>query len=135
MKTVIFVCTHNAGRSQIAAALFNQYADPSKAIALSAGTLPAEKIYPNVVTALKQIGLDVEKQKPTLLTKEWAKQVDYVVTMCAGIDESCPYIPAMENEKWSIEDVQDKPVEEITNIQDVIKNKVLSLIKKLKVEK
>ena len=74
MKTVIFACVHNAGRSQMAAAFFNKYTDPKKARAISAGTEPASRVHPEVLEVMKEVGIDLSNAKPTLLTEELAKR-------------------------------------------------------------
>ncbi len=91
---VIFACVHNAGRSQIAAALFNALADPRKAIAKSAGTRPADRPHPKVVEALKEIGIDIGDAVPRFLTAEMAGSAPWLVTM--GCGEQCPMVPGLE---------------------------------------
>ncbi|MFL5277198.1 MAG: low molecular weight phosphatase family protein, partial [Myxococcales bacterium] len=88
MTTVLFACVHNAGRSQIAAALFNTLADPSKARAISAGTQPGPKIHPEVLTVLREAGVELAEEKPRLLTQEIARQASWLITM--GCGEACP---------------------------------------------
>src|SRR5207237_7103482 len=90
MNTVIFACIHNAGRSQMAAAFFNAMADHSKARAVSAGTQPAERIHPEVVAAMDEIGIDLSKARPQRLTTELAKTASVLVTM--GCGDACPVV-------------------------------------------
>jgi arsenate reductase (thioredoxin) len=102
MITVLFACVHNAGRSQIAAALFNQYADPAKARALSAGTHPAERVHPEVVTAMKARGIDLSSQAPRKLTPELASTANWLITM--GCGDECPVVPGTRRDDWPIQD-------------------------------
>src|SRR5450755_1184996 len=90
MKTIIFACVHNAGRSQMSAAFFNKHADPVKAKAISAGTHPAGHVHPEVVQAMHEVGVDLSGAKPQLLTEELARDADLLVTM--GCGDECPYI-------------------------------------------
>ena len=93
---VIFACVHNAGRSQMAAAFFNQYADSAKAQAISAGTQPADKVHENVVSAMQKVGINLANTKPQLLTDELAKQANLLITM--GCGEACPNIPELRRD-------------------------------------
>ena len=97
MKTVLFACIHNAGRSQMAAALFNRVADPEKARATSAGTDPALKVHPEVLEAMKELGVDLSGAKPRKLTTELASQAAFLVTL--GCGEACPVIPGLTRER------------------------------------
>lgn len=91
MKTVIFACVHSAGRSQMAAALFNHLANPSLARAVSAGTHPAARVHPEVVEVMREVGIDLSSGKPQLLTSELAQRANLLVTM--GCGEECPFHP------------------------------------------
>ena len=91
MRTFIFACIHNAGRSQMSAALFNRYADPAKARAISAGTQPAEHVHPVVMDAMSEIGIDLSSAKPQKLTADLAQGADTLITM--GCGDECPYVP------------------------------------------
>jgi arsenate reductase (thioredoxin) len=125
-KTVLFACIHNAGRSQMAAALFDYFADLTKASAISAGSQPAPSIYPNVIAVMKEIGCDLTYASPLLLTKEIAKQADLFASM--GCDEAgCPIIP-VERLAWQIEDPKDQPIEKVRQIRDQIQAQVLDLL-------
>ncbi len=129
MKTILFACTQNAGRSQIAAALFNKLADPGKAKAISAGTHPAKNVHKNVILALQKTGINITHAVPILLTKELALQADLLVTM--GCKESCPHIPGLKLEEWDIEDVEGKSPEETIEIQKKIEAQVRGLIHRI----
>src|SRR5437879_351433 len=99
---VVFACTHNAGRSQIAAAFFNQMADPTLALAVSGGTDPGLRIHPSVVTAMREVGIDLSRARPRILTDEVGHRAKVLVTM--GCREQCPVIPGADHEDWPIED-------------------------------
>jgi arsenate reductase len=126
MKTVIFACVHNAGRSQMAAALFNQLADPTKARALSAGTNPGERVHPEVVTAMREAGVDLADARPRKLTAELASQAQLLITMgCGG---ECPFVPGLRRDDWPLEDPKDQPVERVREIRDDIRRRVEALV-------
>jgi arsenate reductase (thioredoxin) len=93
MLKVIFACVHNAGQSQMAAALFNQLADPEKAKAISASTEPGERVHPEVMAVMKEIGIDLSHAKPQNLTEDLAKDVQLLITM--GCGDKCPYVPGL----------------------------------------
>ena len=122
MTTVIFACLHNAGRSQMAAAFFNQYADPSKAQAVSAGTRPAARVHPEVAAVMSEVGVDVTGARPQLLTARLAAGAGHLVTM--GCGEECPYLPGLEVQDWALEDPKGKPVERVREIRDDIRARV-----------
>jgi arsenate reductase (thioredoxin) len=123
---VIFACLHNAGRSQMAAAFFNQLADPDRARAISAGTRPADRVHPEVVTAMQEVGLDVSTGKPQRLTAELAAGARHLVTM--GCGEECPYLPGLKVEDWPLEDPKGKPVEKVREIREEVRRRVQELI-------
>ncbi len=129
MKIILFACTQNAGRSQIAAALFNKLTDPKKAKAISAGTNPAKRVHKNVILALQQSGINISHAVPIPLTKELASQASLLVIM--GCEESCPRIPGLKTEKWDIEDVEGKSIEETIEIQKKIEKRVKELIHRI----
>lgn len=129
MKKVIFACVHNAGRSQMGAALFNHLVEPSKAKALSAGTQPAERVHPEVVQAMKEIGIDLSSARPQLLTEELAKDADLLVTM--GCGDECPYVPGLKRDDWPLPDPKGKDINEVRRIRDEIRNRVSHLITSL----
>lgn len=122
MNTVIFACLHNAGRSQMAAAFFNQIADPSKARALSAGTRPAQRIHPEVLEVMREADVDLSAAKPQLLTTELAAGARHLVTM--GCGEECPYLPGLKVHDWPLEDPKGKPAETVRRIRDDVRNRV-----------
>ena len=118
MKTVLFACVHNAGRSQMAAALFNLRADPSKARAVSAGTQPGERVHPVVAEALGELGIDIASLRPRLLTPELAREASTLVTM--GCGEACPAVPGLERLDWPLEDPKGQPIERVREIRDEV---------------
>ena len=126
MKTVIFACVHNAGRSQMAAALFNKLADPAKARALSAGTTPGERVHPEVVTVMREDGIDLSEARPQKLTTELASTAALLVTM--GCGDQCPYVPGVRRDDWPLEDPKGKPLHRVREIRDEIRRRVEVLI-------
>ncbi|HYI31624.1 MAG TPA: hypothetical protein VD863_27630 [Bradyrhizobium sp.] len=102
MTTVLFACVHNAGRSQIAAALFNKYANLTNARAISAGTQPADRVHPEVVTAMKARGIDLSAETPQRLTPELASTASWLITM--GCGDECPVVPGTRRADWPIQD-------------------------------
>jgi arsenate reductase (thioredoxin) len=126
MKTVLFACIHNAGRSQMAAALFNAAADPEKAQAVSAGTEPGPRVHPEVVAAMKELGIELAGIQPRKLTDELARQTSLLVTM--GCGEACPHIPGLRRDDWPLEDPKGKPVERVREIRDEVRRRVRLLI-------
>jgi len=126
MKTVLFACVHNAGRSQMAAALFNSLADPSKARAISAGTSPGAGIHPEVMAAMNEIGLDLSAASPTRLTPALAGTAQMLITM--GCGDECPYVPGMIHDDWPLEDPKGKPIDTVRSIRDDIRHRVEALI-------
>jgi|SRR5688572_2158669 len=126
MKTVIFACVHNAGRSQMAAAFFNALADSSVARAVSAGTSPGERVHPEVVAAMGETGIDLAGAKPRRLTPELARGADLLVTM--GCGEDCPVVPGLPRDDWPLEDPKNQPVERVREIRDDIRGRVAKLL-------
>jgi len=131
MKTVVFVCIGNSGRSQIAEAFFN-YLAKGKALALSAGTQPADKVNPVVVEAMQEVGIDISGNKPKMLTLEMVEKADRMITMGCGADAGgiCP-ASFIETEDWALEDPKGKPIAEVRKIRDEIKDRVTKLIERL----
>ena len=127
MKTVVFVCVHNSGRSQMAEAFFNQMAK-GKALAISAGTQPGDKVHPVVVEAMQQVGIDISGNKPKMLTMEMVEKADRMITMGCGADAGglCP-ASFIETEDWALDDPKDKPLEQVRAIRDDIKKRVMNL--------
>lgn len=130
-KTVIFVCVHNSGRSQMAEAFFNQAAK-GKALALSAGTQPGDKVHPVVVEAMRELGIDISHKKPKMLTLEMIEKADKMITMGCGADAGglCP-ASFVETEDWALEDPKNKSLEQVRVIRDEIKKRVLQLIQEI----
>jgi arsenate reductase len=123
---VVFACVHNAGRSQMAAALFNRLADPERAFAVSAGTNPGERVHPEVVTALAELGIDVAGVEPQRLTDTLAADANLLVTM--GCGDTCPYIPGAGTDDWPLEDPKGKPLERVREIREEIARRVGALV-------
>ena len=126
MKTVIFACIHNAGRSQMAAAFFNQLADRSKAQAVSAGTEPRLRVHPEVLAVMQEAGIDLSDAKPQKLTEELAKGASLLVTM--GCGDKCPYVPGLRRDDWPLRDPKGLPMDEVRLIRDDIKGRVQVLL-------
>ena len=129
MITVLFACVHNAGRSQIAAALFNRYANPSKARALSAGTQPAERVHPEVVSAMAARGLDVSTKTPQRLTPELAQGAQWLITM--GCGDECPVVPGAKLADWPIPDPKGQAPAAVDTIIADIDTRVRSFVDRL----
>jgi arsenate reductase len=126
MKTVLFACVHNAGRSQMAAAWLNALANPSKARAISAGTHPGPRVHPEVVAAMREVGVDLVGAATTRLTTELAEQAQLLVTM--GCGDECPYVPGAQRDDWPLEDPKGKSIERVREIRDEIRARVQALI-------
>jgi arsenate reductase (thioredoxin) len=125
MATALFVCVHNAGRSQMSAALFEQAA-ADRHHALSAGTAPAERVHPEVVEVMRELGLDIHGRVPRALTRDLAEQADVVVTM--GCGDACPYIPGKRYVDWDLADPKGRPLDEVRAIRDEIARRVRALV-------
>lgn len=125
MKTVIFACVHNAGRSQMSAALFNRVADPAKARAISAGTQPADRVHPVVVEAMNELGIDLASAKPVKLTADLAKDAALLVTM--GCGEECPFVPGLEVLDWPLPDPKGQAIESVRQTREEIRTRVEAL--------
>ena len=128
MARALFVCLHNAGRSQMSQALFERAAG-GRHEAESAGTTPAERVHPEVVEAMAEIGIDVSGHTPALLTRAAAERADVVVTM--GCGDECPYIPGKRYLDWDLPDPKGRPLEEVRRIRDTIAGHVEALISEL----
>ena len=126
MQKIIFACVHNAGRSQMAAAFFNQLADHTKAQAVSAGTEPGLRVHPEVLSAMQEVGIDLGNAKPQKLTQELAEGASLLITM--GCGDKCPYVPGLRRDDWPLRDPKGRPVEEVRKIRNEIKDRVESLI-------
>ena len=127
MIRILFACVHNAGRSQMAAALFNQLADPSLAQAISAGTDPATQIHPEVLSVMREVGIELDGVTPRLLTAELASQANILVTMDCG--ETCPVVPGLKREDWNLPDPKGQPPEHVRQIRDEIRKRVREMVK------
>ena len=125
MATALFVCLHNAGRSQMSAALFERAA-AGRHRAVSAGTTPAERVHPEVVEVMREVGVDLAERVPRRLTRELAEEADVVVTM--GCGDACPYIPGRRYVDWDLEDPKGRPLEEVRATRDVIGERVSDLV-------
>jgi len=123
---VLFACVQNAGRSQIAAAFFNELAHPTRARAISAGTRPAAHVHPEVVTAMREAGVDLAGARPRPLTDELARTVAFVVTM--GCGEACPVVPGVRRRDWDVPDPHGQPADRVREIRDSIRREVEALI-------
>jgi arsenate reductase (thioredoxin) len=128
MATILFVCLHNAGRSQMSQALFERATD-GRHRALSAGTTPAEHLHPEVIEAMRELGIDLSDRRPQLLTHQLAEQADLIVTM--GCGDQCPYIPGKRYLDWNLPDPKDRPISEVRATRDEITRRVNSLIEEL----
>lgn len=126
MKTILFACVHNAGRSQMAAALFNRWSDPGRARAISAGTDPGERVHPEVVEAMKEFGIDLASARPRKLTDDLAGAADMLVTM--GCGEACPAVPGAERDDWPLDDPKGKPVTQVRAIRSEIERRIKALL-------
>ena len=127
MKTVLFICIHNAGRSLMAEAFFNHLAG-GKARAVSAGSEPADKVNPAAAQAMNEVGLDISRNEPKKLTPEMMEGVDLAVTM--GCGDVCP-VTTVRTVDWKLEDPKDKPIEIVRKIRDDIKARVAGLLKEI----
>jgi arsenate reductase len=126
MDTVIFACVHNAGRSQMAAAWFNALADAARARAVSAGTEPGARVHPEVLEAMREVGIDLGDCKPQKLTDDLARGAQMLVTM--GCGEQCPVVPGLRRDDWPLEDPKGKPVERVREIRDEIRARVVAML-------
>ncbi len=126
MDTVIFACVHNAGRSQMAAAFFNQLADSHAARAVSAGTQPGERVHPVVVDVMKEVGLDLAHNQPRKLTEELARAATLLITM--GCGDECPYVPRLGRDDWPLPHPKGRPLEEVRQIRDEVCRRVSELL-------
>jgi arsenate reductase len=126
MKTVLFACIHNAGRSQMAAAIFNKLADPTKARAISAGTQPGPHVHPEVSEVMRESGVDLENVVPRRLTDDVAAQANILVTM--GCGEACPVVPGAERDDWPLDDPEGQPIERVRRIRDEIERRTRVLL-------
>jgi len=126
VKTVLFACVHNAGRSQMAAALFNALVDPAKARAVSAGTNPGPAVHPEVVAVMNELGIDLSGARTMKLTPAVAGTAHLLITM--GCGDECPYVPGVSRDDWPLDDPKGKPLDMVRRIREDIRQRVASLI-------
>jgi len=126
VTTVLFACVHNAGRSQMAAALFNAEADAKVARAVSAGTEPGDHLHPEVVAALAEVGIDTSGLRPQQLTDDLARSCSMLITM--GCSEQCPHVPGLARDDWPLADPKGRPLEEVRAIREDIVRRVRALV-------
>jgi arsenate reductase len=129
--TVLFLCTHNAGRSQMALGYFARLAG-DRAIAYSGGSEPADQINPAAIAAMAEVGIDITGQQPKRWTEEMVEAADVVVTM--GCGDACPFIPGRRYEDWILPDPAGKPVDEVRPVRDEIERRVRQLLGELQLE-
>jgi arsenate reductase len=125
MKYVLFVCTHNAGRSQMAQAFFDRECTTNECRAESAGSQPAKQVWPEVVEVMREVGIDLADRKPKRLTVEMQLHADWAVTM--GCGDVCPYVPTRVDD-WDLPDPAGKSIEEVREIRDLIAERVRELV-------
>jgi arsenate reductase (thioredoxin) len=128
MRTYVFACVHNAGRSQMAAAWLNRLAAPDRAHAVSAGTDPGTRVHPEVLEAMKEANIDLSGALPRKLTDDLAAKASMLITM--GCGEACPVVPGLRREDWPLEDPQGKSIERVRQIRDQIRSRVEELIRR-----
>jgi len=126
-QSVLFVCEHNAGRSQIAAAFFNLIADPGRAYATSAGLNAAPRVHPEIVTVMKEVGIDLSGVVPIELTARMQTEVSFLVTM--GCTERCPLIPRGRRADWDLPELVGQPLDRIRATRDQIADLVENLVR------
>jgi arsenate reductase len=110
----------------MSAAFFNEFADPKRAIAISAGTQPAEQVHPVVVEAMLEVGIDLRDAKPQKLTPELAKEAELLITMGCGDD--CPYVPGLRRDDWPLADPKGQGIDSVRKTRDEIRTRVLALL-------
>jgi arsenate reductase len=125
-STVLFACVHNAGRSQMAAAWFNLLSDPARARAISAGTDPGPHVHPEVVSAMREAGVELSEAPTTKLTTELAQRAQMLITM--GCGDQCPVAPGLKRDDWALEDPKGKPLARVREIRDDIRRRVEALL-------
>jgi arsenate reductase len=126
MERVIFACVHNAGRSQMAAAFLSRMADPARIEAVSAGTQPGERVHPEVVDVMREVGIDLAGKQPQRLTGELARGASLLITM--GCGDECPYVPGLQRDDWPLRDPKNLPLSEVRAIRDEIRDRVAALV-------
>jgi arsenate reductase (thioredoxin) len=131
MAHVLFVCLHNAGRSQMSQAIFERAAG-GRHTAASAGTTPAERVHPEVVEVMGELGIDLAGRRPRALDRAMAERADVVVTM--GCGDECPYIPGKRYIDWDLQDPKGLPIDRVRGIRDEIGGRVVGLVAELDAE-
>jgi arsenate reductase len=126
MKNVLFACIHNAGRSQMAAAWFNALANTEIARGISAGTEPGTRVHPEVLDAMREVGVDLSAATPRFLSPELAESADLLITM--GCGETCPVVPGLRRLDWPLEDPKGKPIIRVREIRDEVRERILQLL-------
>ena len=124
--TILFACIHNAGRSQMARAFFERLADPDRARAISAGTEPADRVHPEVVAAMAELGIDLGSARPQRLTPELAAGASLLVTM--GCGEACPFVPGLAVRDWPLADPKGQGAVAVRAIRDAVAARVAALV-------
>jgi len=125
-EKVIFACVHNAGRSQMAAAFFQALADPARARAVSAGTEPGAAVHPEVLVAMRELGIDLAGARPQRLTPELAAGAAHLVTM--GCGETCPHVPGARVHDWPLPDPKGQPPERVREIREAVRLRVQAFV-------
>ena len=128
MNTVIFACIHNAGRSQMAAAWFNALADSTRARAVSAGTDPGTRVHPEVLEAMREVGIDLSDRTPQKLTDDLSRGAQMLITM--GCGDQCPVVPGLRRDDWPLEDPKGKPIARVREIRDDVRQRVIALLRR-----
>jgi arsenate reductase len=128
MARVLFVCLHNAGRSQMSEALFTRAAG-GRHEARSAGTTPGERVHPEVAAVMRELGIDLSGRAPRRLERSDAEWADVVVTM--GCGDECPYLPGKRYLDWELEDPKGRPLDEVRATRDEIERRVEALVAEL----
>lgn len=125
---ILYVCVHNAGRSQMAAALTQLVGGPRVRVR-SAGSMPGERVHPLVVEAMREIGVDLAKELPKVLTPDAVRAADVVITM--GCGDACPVFPGKSYRDWKLDDPKGRPIEDVRRIRDDIRIRVEALLQEL----
>ena len=128
-STILFVCVHNSGRSQMAEAFFNRLSR-GLAIGVSAGTRPSDRVNPTVAQAMAEVGMDIFTRQPQLVTQEMLGVAELVITMGCNLEETCPANMVI-TEDWGLEDPKDKPMAKVRQIRNEVQSKVEALIEHL----
>jgi len=129
MKSVLFVCTENSARSQMAEAFFNHYNKNPEFVSISAGTQPSDSIKPLASQVMKEVGINLSNQKPKILTLDMAERAERIFTM--GCIDSCPLTPPEKTEDWGLEDPAGKPIEKYRETRDEIEKRVKRVVSEL----